>query len=104
MDWRKVTIPATSIDDRDPRLLRRQIITIYEENGRPKDFCILVQEHPDPVYYFSPVAATLCDSLFNEISQYYEVLPCDAAEVGGTLSVGDSDLGKLADLLIRSRA
>ena len=104
MDWRKATHPLSTYDNPDPAGLTDTVNSIYEENGRPKDFYLFLQKDLPSVFIFSPVAATLCDSLFNRITRYFEILPCDSTEVYGALVVGDPNTKDLADFMIRSRA
>ena len=105
MDWRKVTHPFSTYDNPDPAKLTDAVNSIYEETERPKDFYVFNQKDTPSVFYFSPVAATLCDSLFNRISRYFEILPCDSTEASGVvLVVGDPNTKDLAHFIMRSRA
>ena len=103
MDWRKVTHPLSTDNNPDPAALIDAVNRIYEENGRPKDFYVILQKDVPSVFYFSPVAATLCDSLFNRITRYFEILPCDSTEASGVLVVGDPNTKDLAEFIMRSR-
>ena len=104
MEWRKLTHPLSTYNNPDPAGLTDTVNSIYEENGRPKDFYVFLQKDLPSVFYFSPVAATLCDSLLNRIGRYFEILPCDSTEASRVLVVGDPNTKDLAHFIMRSRA
>lgn len=105
MDWRKVTHPLSTYDNPDPAELTDEVNSIFEEHGRPKHFYVFLQKDLPSVFYFTPIAAALCDSLFDRISSYCEVLPCDSTEASGVvLVVGDPDTKDLAHFIMQSRS
>lgn len=88
MNWRKISLPPSPTDIPEPELWVYRLNEIYEENNRPKDFCVYLSVHDSGrTVFFSPVAVELCGDFFSGI-YIHKFEECDAP-IGANLLVGD---------------
>jgi len=90
MTWRKISLPPSPSGIQEPSIWQIQLNDIYEENKRPKGFCVYltVDQSGDRTVYLSPIAVELSAEFFRDISYSHEFYECDAP-VGGNVFVGE---------------
>ena len=65
MSWHTVTFPAGAASFDDPALLVNEARATYDLAGRPAGFivCKQIQDDYSIIFFFSPVASSLCKEL-----------------------------------------
>ena len=65
LSWHAITFPVGAASFDDPALLINEARAAYEQAGSPAGFLVYKQTQADysVVFYFSPVASSLCKEL-----------------------------------------